>query len=216
MTWVLAHFTNPLVGGTNTKTTQENGLTASKDSFDLATNGIKWLALTTSGGSTPLWESPYRMSRILAGFQFGKAVSQAAYTQLEGCPTYPQECVSLTPEQGLENVFQDSLFVGTPAGSVWDASPPMWDDASSSPNCVNYGKFQYCGAPVNFVQIYDSDVLYASGLSGCNMLEITGNPTKKDAPTCVASLTQDVMAMQSELDRASQSLLSIAESMEPW
>jgi hypothetical protein len=217
VTWVLAHFVDPFVGGNNTKTTQENGLTAAKDSPDVSTSGIKWLALKTYGGSTPPWDSRHSTSRILGGLQFGKTLSQPSDLQVEGCPTFPQtNCAGLTPAQGLENVFQDSLFVGTPAGSFYDAAPPVWDDAASSPDCVNFGNFNFCGAPLNFLQIYDNDVLYASGLSGCTMLQITGNPDEYIPPTCVPSITADVAAMQAELNLGSEKLISISEWVRLW
>ncbi|MGA2562789.1 MAG: hypothetical protein ABSF96_04430 [Steroidobacteraceae bacterium] len=78
------------------------------------------------------------------------------------------------------------------------------------------GNFAYSNAPMNFLQIYDNDVIYASGLSGCTMLEITGSPANNVPPTCIASPTPDVVTTQTELDLASQKLLSIAESIRMW
>ena len=54
VTWVLYHFANPTVGGNNAKAVFEAGMTAARDSFDLGTNGVKWLAADTSAGLTPL------------------------------------------------------------------------------------------------------------------------------------------------------------------
>jgi plasmid stabilization system protein ParE len=45
--------------------------------------------------------------------------------------------------------------------------------------------------------------------------EITGGPAIKVPPAYAAPATQDVMAMQTELYRASRSLLSRGESTEP-
>ena len=211
VTQVLAHFTNPTVGGNNAKTTFEAGMTAARDGTDLGTNAIKWLAVTTAGGWAPLTGTAYHMSRMLGGIQFAHTFSGASSVQAEGCTTYPSQLCNVTPEQGLENVLQVSYFVGTPAGPLFGASPN-----------VNLGNFRYSFAPMNFLEIYDDDVLYASGLSNCAMADITGNPASPGSPavapdlnTCEAlppsALYQSAWKTQEELDLTGLSLLFIAE-----
>lgn len=121
VTQILAHFTDPTVGGNNAKAAQESGMTAARDGGDLGTNGIKWLAAATAGGRAPLPGAPYCMSRILGGLQFSHSFSDSDSLQSEGCPDYspidqmPADCTTLTPAQGLENVLSLSYFPGRPS-----------------------------------------------------------------------------------------------------
>jgi hypothetical protein len=66
---------------------------------------------------------------------------------------------------------------------------------------------------MKFFEIYDNDVLYASGLSKCKMIEITGNPVAgipSDTSTCKAipplGGAASVTASQAELDLAKKGL----------
>jgi hypothetical protein len=54
VTQVLAHFTNPPVGGNNAKGTQEDGMTAGRDGKDLGTNAVKWFLFSRYGRGTVL------------------------------------------------------------------------------------------------------------------------------------------------------------------
>ncbi len=207
VTQVLQHYTNPTVGGSNAKAVMEAGMTAARDSVDLGTNGIRWLAAVTAAGSSPLPGTPYDMSRILGGLQFSHDVSPADTLQSEGCPAYPTPCPNLTPAQGLENVLQLSYFIGTAAAPQFGAS-----------TSVTYGNFAYADAPMNFLQIYAVDIIYALGLSNCSILQIAGSPANDIQPNvsvCSAMAPlggfQSVLSTQEELDLASEELLSIAE-----
>lgn len=216
VTWVLYHFTNPTVGGSNAKSVFEAGMTAARDSFDLGTNGIKWLAADTAAGSAPLQGTPYRMSGMLGGVQFSKAFSTADRLQSEGCPTFPTAtCGStanpFTPAQGLQNVLQLSYFPGTVVGPIFGA-----------PASVTYGKWIYKNAPMNYMEIYDTDILYSSGLSNCSMLLITGSPLNNMPPDLRSCLAipplggfGSVLFSELELGLANQSILYIAEPAQP-
>jgi hypothetical protein len=70
VTKVLYDFVNPTVAGNNAKAVFEAGMTAARDSLDLGTNAVKWLADVTASGKNPLLGTPYSMSRILGGMQF--------------------------------------------------------------------------------------------------------------------------------------------------
>jgi len=216
VTWVLYHFTNPTVGGSNAKSVFEAGMTAARDGFDLGTNGFKWLAAATAEGSAPLPGTPYRMSRMLGGVQFSKAFSPADTLQSEGCPTYPTTCGTaanpFTPAQGLKDVFQLSYFPGTIVGPLFGA-----------PTSVTYGNWVYKDAPINFLEVYDADILYPSGLSNCSMLLITGSPVNNVPPDLRSCLAipplggfGSVLASQVELDLANLGVLLIAEPAQPW
>jgi hypothetical protein len=76
---------------------------------------------------------------------------------------------------------------------------------------------------MNFLEIYDNDVIYASGLEGCSMQKITGSPASPanlvavppDISSCIvqpfSSTWLSVLTTQAELDLASLSQLLIAE-----
>ena len=226
VTQVLTHFTNPFVGGANVKLTFEAGMTAARDGIDLGTNGIKWLTATTARGRAPLPGTPFPMSRMLGGLQFSHTFSNRSDILAEGCPDYgpgnltPPTCNNLTPGEGLQNVLSISFFPGTPVAPLF--CPYTTDSGTYGCGSTTFddsnvgGNFDYSDAPMNFLEIYDNDVLYASGLRNCNMLEITGNPVDHVPSTCVPSITADVAATQTELNFASEKLLSIAESIRLW
>jgi len=215
VTEVLAHFTETAVGGKNAKSTQEDGMTAARDSSDLGTNAVKWLARVSASGTAVLPGTSDHTSRILGGMQFSHSFTDPKVNpryggsgiQAEGCPTFPTLCAGLTPSHGLDYVQRLSFFPGTPAGPVWDASLS-----------VQYANWAYYAAPMNYVQIYDNDILYASGLSTCSFKDLAGNPGKGTPPDLSACEIQpsnasfdDVLTTQEELQLTNDVLLAIAE-----
>jgi hypothetical protein len=227
VTQILAYFSNPFAGGDNSKATQESGLTATKDGIDLSTNGIKWLAAATSSGRALPGGTGLRTSRVLGGLQFNGSFTRPSSLQQEGCPDYtpadptPATCSNLKPSGALENVLGISYFPGTAVGPFFcpfTTDSGKYGCASTSVDDAGIGgNFDYSDAPMNYMQIYDEDIVYASGLSNCTMKEITGNPLANLPPTCVASPTADVTTTQNELNLASQKLDSIAEpAIFPW
>jgi hypothetical protein len=219
VTQVISYFANPTVGVDDAKLTWEAGMTAARDGIDLGTNAVKWLSATTAAGLAPPTPGiPYHLSRMLAGMQFSHSFSLAADLLPEGCPDYsaitnpnPADCSALTPAEGLENVLQRSYFIGTKAGPLFGALPS-----------VTYANWVYQDAPMNFLEIYNTDVLYASGLSNCNMLKIAGNPAAgipRDTSTCAAipplGGTASVLASQAELDLAMKGLSKTVEPATP-
>jgi hypothetical protein len=209
VTWVLVYFTNPTIGGKNAKGVFEAGMTAVRDSVDLGTNGVKWLAFNTATGKkAPLPGTKYDMSRILGGLQFAHSFSPSGNIQAQGCPTYGKKtCPDLTPSKALDYVLSLSFFPGTEAAPVWGAS-----------ESVVHGDFQYYDAPMNFLEIYNTDVLYASGLADCKFEAIAGNPangTPPDVSTCAVQPSNasflDVQTTQEELELTNLLLLTIAE-----
>ena len=132
--------------------------------------------------------TPRGLSRIAAtgaGARFTN-YRLAPDVQATGCPTNPTDkkptpCAGLTPAEGLENVLSISFFPGTTVGPFFcaDTDPSTYGCA---PTSVTYGNWVYRDAPMNFVQIYDDDILYASGLSQCSVLKITGRPASPGKP----------------------------------
>ncbi len=208
VTRVLVHFTNPTIGGKNAKAVFEAGMTASRNGVDLGENGVKWLGFNTAAGTAPLPGTKYDMSRVLGGIQFAQTFSPAATIQAEGCPTYPKTvCAGLTPSVALHNVMELRYFDGTVAGPVWGSS-----------ESVVLGDFQYYDAPMNFLEIYNTDILYASGLAGCSFKDIAGDPgkgTPPDTGTCAVQPSDvsflDVQTTQEELELTNLLLDTIAE-----
>jgi len=194
VTQVLAHFTNPLAGGNNAKATQEDGMTAGRNSQDLGENAVKWLAATTQGFGTPLSGNGNPMSQILGGMEFSHSFSASTVQgngstggssdlQAEGCPGYQQAlCTgpdgtpsSFSPSEGLANVLSISYFPGTAAGPSFCAytDPALYGCASTS---VNHFNWKYGDSPMNYLQICDTDIVYATGLANCSWLQMEGRP----------------------------------------
>ena len=68
-------------------------------------------------------------------------------------------------------MLEDSYFVGTAVAPDFDASIS-----------VVQNNFHYIEAPLNFLQVYDEDLLYSEGLGNCKMRYITGSPAAKGGP----------------------------------
>jgi hypothetical protein len=157
---VVAYFANPLSGGFNLKSIQENGFGAGGINHDplgggdLGSWGVRWLAETSAKGITWLPGSFNFVSKVFGGFQSGGDITgNAMDTQEQGC-TLPgsQVCSNLTNEQAIYN-FMQNFFDGTILGSVY--GPGNADDPGG-PGIVP-GM-----APLNYLQLYDVDINYAS------------------------------------------------------
>jgi hypothetical protein len=117
-----------------------------------------------------------------------------------------------TPAQGLQNVLQLSYFPGTIVGPIFGAPASV----------VAYGNWTYKDAPLNFLEVYDTDILYSSGLSNCSTLEITGSPLNNMPPdlrSCRAMPPLggfgSVLLSEVDLTLANLSILFIAEPALP-
>lgn len=218
VTQVLLYFTSPTAGGDNAKLVFEAGVRANRDGIDLRENGIKWLSDHSAKG-LPLPGTDLPVSRILGGLQFDQPFSVSTSIEFEGCPDYtpkyPDACGSLKPSEGLANLLAIDYFPGT---SVGPSFCPYTTDSGTytcAPTSVDFNHSIYSDAPMNFLEVYDSDIVYAQGLSQCKMDEITGNPLKGVKPSCTPDLTLDVKRAEQELELASEKLLSITESATP-
>ena len=160
-TTILAYFVDPQHGGHNAKAVQEDGLRASAVHLhplgdgDLDSHGIKWLAQATASGSSPLPGTSNVVSRVLGGLQLGDGGSITQNPDTAGCPQIGNNCTNILPEQAIYNVMR-AYFNGTLIGS-------------------NYG-LTSSNLPLNYLQIYYEDVLYANtNLMGTNVVDGFGN-----------------------------------------
>jgi hypothetical protein len=134
------------------------------------------------------------MSRVLGGFQF--VTGLVTKLGVEGCPNPPLttfDCNALTISQGFNFIMALSYFPGTPAATQYNLSGAC----SGLPECYAgdtavpanpYNNFQYGNAPMNMMEDYDGDIIYAMGLGKCNFGDITGNPSAGIPPNVSACM----------------------------
>lgn len=221
VTSVLSHFLDPTVGGTNAKAVQEDGMEASRVGGNLGVAGVKLASQSTAQFTTA-------SAQILGGLQFNSSFANFPLT--EGCTStfppvaadtpagcsipstcttdgcipvacIPQACLApgvtppeltsyktysnvppqdlIPPEQAAYNVL-NQYFNGTAAATSFGGTPGI--------------------APMNYLQIYDADFLYAS--------------TNVNVPAQVVEggVTVSTTA-QALLDLASANLLKIGEPL---
>ena len=212
---ILQHFIQPTVGGNNAKATQTSGMEASRAGIgDLGTAGVKRLSQSNA--------------QILGGAQFNTTFSIATLT--EGCTStfppnandtpvgcvipstcstngcipvscIPQACLApgvtpsqiasyqtyakvpaadlIPPEQSAYNVL-NVYFNGTPVASSFNGTPGI--------------------APLNYLQIYSQDILYATANANAPAQVVAGGVT--------VSITAQAL-----LNLASQKLFTIGEPL---
>jgi hypothetical protein len=132
-TTILSYFVASSIGGPNAKAVQTSGVEASRaDIADLGLPGVKVVSEETATFTSA---SNNPASQILGGAQFNQSV--------KGDPT--KEGSSSKYEQALYNVLQ-SIFTDTQAGFEYC-------EPTNMPNAQP--------APLNYVQIFSSDVVYA-------------------------------------------------------
>jgi hypothetical protein len=153
-TAILAYFAGPPIGGPNAKATQEDGLSASGGPV-LSGLGVKWLSGATHAPGLSVLDStfPAVVSRMLGGLQFATPFSGAS-----------------APEQKLLDTLQ-VYFNGTSVASAF----------GNTGTAMN-GTQPVIDAPINYLQIYDDDIIYAGGLQGCEWLPLMSKPAKPGGP----------------------------------
>lgn len=180
-TTILAYFADPRHGGRNAKAVQADGLRASGVHYkgDLGSHGIKWLAQATAGGPTPLAGTSNVVSRLIGGLQVGDGAVITQNPDTVGCPRLGGGCSNIFAEQAIYNVMA-SYFDGTLVGT-------------------NYGSDSTGGsAPLNYLQIYYDDVIYAN-TNGTGSLVVDGFGNT------------NLMTAQMLLTKASQEIAEIAD-----
>lgn len=157
---ILAYFAGPPVGGANAKATEEDGLKGTGVWWSpLSASGVKWLSQATYGGMALMPGNPASpgsqalVSQMLGGLQLKGSVWKNPDTDgcqlIAGCGS-----TTFTVEDALLNVLT-AFFQGTAAASYYGEG--------SGTN----GAVAVSNAPINYLQFYDLDVLYAAGYSGC-------------------------------------------------
>jgi hypothetical protein len=146
---------------------------------DLDSYSVKWLAQSSASGFAPLPGATNVISRVLGGLQF--LTSFSGDPSDEGC-NESDNCTNgaPSPEQAFYNVMQ-VYFDGTAAGGAYN---------------VTSGNLR-----LNYMQIYDSDVLYANtNTIGANVMTGSG--------IIITNLTATA-----EFTNASQQLFEIGEAV---
>jgi hypothetical protein len=206
---IVAYFSQQTSGGFNAKAVAQDGQESDRrDAFPLSELSIKWLTANTSGGLTELTGSTTVLSHMYGGLQFSGAVSIP--NSKEGC-SIGANAVSAgkcTPEQSMFDVLQ-LIFRGTPVAGKYGESTSNADPA-------------FKDAPLNFLQVYAKDFLYAADMDDCSDAELmTGKcVAKKKKPVSIEEVDDHgvkstmLTTLQKLLDNANRDLLSIAEPPE--
>jgi hypothetical protein len=157
-TAILAYFAGPPVGGPNSKATEEDNLKGTGILWSpLSGSGVKWLAQVTSGGMTTMPGNPATpgsqtvVSQMLGGLQLAKTAWQ--HPDYEGCQVL-SGCTGTKPEQAIWNVLT-AFFQGTAVGSSYGQTTGT------------NGTVTLANAPINYLEVWDGDILYAAGYGNC-------------------------------------------------
>lgn len=191
-TAILAYFSGPPVGGANAKSTASAGLTARSDNNsenNPSANRVKWLSLNTSEALSVLNPTSGNwavVSHMLGGLQFAKSFSDEntppdnpsgpSPTQYEGCPAAPlpdSPWCTISPEKALRNVL-NVYFAGTLEVNAFGGPVGGGTAMNGSQIVVN--------APINYLQIWDTDILYAAGWRNCTWSQLTTAPATPGGP----------------------------------
>lgn len=218
-TTVLSHFVESTVGGANAKADQEDGMDASRHNINLGVPGVKMLSQSTAQLTSP-------STQILGGSQFTK--SFATFTLAEGCTSafppnssdkpagcdlppsctkeacvpgacIPQAC--LAPGVTPEDVAKYKRFSKIPPTDLIPRSRRNTTCCMPTSTAAAASSFDGTpgSAPLNYLQIYSPDILYAN-----------------DHASAPAQIVQSgggsvMMSAQDLLNLASQKLQKIAE-----
>lgn len=174
-TTILSYFVGSSVGGSNAKAVQTSGVEVSRAGvLELGLPGVKLVSEETAAFSNP---TNSLADQILGGAQFNESV--------KGNPE--KEGSSPKVEQALYNVLQ-VIFTDTAAGFQY-CEPTSMPDMQP--------------APLNYVQIFSSDVVYA---------DENGTTLVNEGTCSVDGYGGKVhMSAQDELDQATLNLLLISE-----
>ncbi len=195
-TAIVAYFAGPPIGGANAKATAMAGLKAG----DLtATTGegsgsrrVKWLTYNTTDGPSVLYSSGSSgtgsmvlVSRMLGGLQlagkFSDTIPDAqgvSSMQTEGCFSSPP--CPMTPEQALLNVLT-AYFSGTSVGGAFPKGVTSTFPYGGT-STIAVGSETVVDAPLNYLQIWDADILYARGWQPCTWQQLMTAPAKPGGP----------------------------------
>jgi hypothetical protein len=185
---ILADFSDAL--GNAGKATQTSGIERHHAGNDhLGLSGVKWLAQQTAMSPSPISST----STILGGGQFGTSFSDKP--DKEGSV---DGSTLISPEQALYNVLQ-VVFDGTTVGPKYGVSELLGGSSAGFDSFAPSNFKLSDPAPLNYLQIYDTDIVYAS------------DPAHTVPVTIEGSGGLMYVTVQGLLNQASTRLLKIAE-----
>jgi len=194
-TAIVAYFAGPPIGGANAKATAMAGLTARDLTVPTPASGserVKWLTYNTTDGPSVLYSSGSSgtgsmvlVSRMLGGLQlagkFSDTIPDAqgvSPMQTEGCFSSPP--CPMTPEQALLNVLT-AYFSGTSVGGAFPKGVTSTFPYGGT-STITVGSAHVVDAPLNYLQIWDADILYARGWHPCTWQQVMTAPAKPGGP----------------------------------
>lgn len=212
-TAIVAYFAGPPIGGANAKATAMAGLTARDLTATTPGSGserVKWLTYNTTDGPSVLNSSGLSgtgsmvlVSRMLGGLQFAKSFDTAP--EFEGCQT-GTTCTLPTPprEHALLNVLT-GYFAGTSVGSSFPGGSSTITVASAT----------VVDAPLNYLQIWDTDIRYAKGWIKCTWQQLMTAPATPGGPPpgCEVEDMSSLTAPLLGVNKTAQQLLNIASDL---
>jgi len=182
---ILTYFENYRGVNGNGKASQVSGLKSNiltLENSDANIGGVKFLSAQ--------WQAASPWDQILGGAQFNHAFSTCL----------PTNCAP-NPEQDEFNILAN-FFNGTLAVNGTATLPGLFtnvpDEYTVNPPLAN-------SAPLNYLQVYYQDVLYAE-TNGCTMINVAGEGKKAEY---ISASAQDL------LNAANQLLLTIGEQPYP-
>jgi hypothetical protein len=207
-TSVVAYLADPLHGGWNLKSIQENGMAAGGITHqplgggNLGSYGIRWLAAISANGITRLPGSNTWVSRVLGGSQSGGTLNPTTDDlQSQGCNKPGMlVCHHLSEPQAYYN-FMASYFDGTPVAGYYG---PGYTGEQFG---FDYGAGIVAGnVPLNYLQLYDIDVMYATEYA-CPPLAGSCSQSKVESGDGTYLLT----SAQAVIEKAAAQIQQIAE-----
>jgi hypothetical protein len=191
-TAILAYFAGPPVGGANAKATAMAGLSTSPGPA-LSSSSVKWLSEKTTGKSfSVLPNSTALVSRMLGGAQFASPFSSTSNIS---------KAEQMLAEKMLLDVLKN-FFIGTRAAFAFGT------DLGTGMNGSDY----FVNAPINYLQVWDNDLIYAAGLSSCTTALFQNAPPTNGAPApgCMRETIPSIPFMGVAGGATAEYLLSLA------
>jgi hypothetical protein len=221
---IVAYFAGPPIGGPNAKATAMAGLKAGDLTLmtgaGSASRPVKWLTYNTTDCPSVLNSSSLGgtgsmvlVSRMLGGLQLAAALSKDP--EIEGCepnfsslPTFK----TCTAEDALLSVLA-AFFSGTSVGGAFP----------NGTSTIPVGSQTIVDAPLNYLQIWDDDILYSMGWgvpAQCTWKQLMTPPNPKTPegppPGCVVETSMPIVTVPTPLlgsKLTAKKLLEIASEL---
>jgi hypothetical protein len=224
-TAIVAYFAGPPIGGANAKATAMAGLTARDLTVPTPASGserVKWLTYNTTDGPSVLNSSGsgtgsmVLVSRMLGGLQLAGKFSDTIPNAQGVSPMQTEGCFSscpMTPEQALLNVLT-AYFSGTSVGSAFPKGVTSTFPYGGT-STITVGSAHVVDAPLNYLQIWDADILYARGWHPCTWQQMMTAPAKPGGPPpgCMPEVMHSHTVTWLGSKQTAQHLLNIASEL---